>query len=67
MPRDWPCPDSTIGVWSGFLALWAGFATEEQPERIVAGHARDTKTINAPFQEMARRGFHLVTWGAVSE
>jgi putative isomerase len=49
MPRDWPCLIQRIGVWSGFLALWAGLATEEQAERIVAGHFRNTKTFNAPF------------------
>ncbi len=30
MPRDWPCVIQRIGVWSGFLALWAGLATAEQ-------------------------------------
>jgi Mannosylglycerate hydrolase MGH1-like glycoside hydrolase domain len=49
MPRDWPCLIQRIGVWSGFLALWAGFATPEQAERIVVGQYRDAKTFNAPF------------------
>jgi putative isomerase len=49
MPRDWPCLIQRIGVWSGFLALWAGLATEEQAERIVAGHFRNAKTFNAEF------------------
>jgi putative isomerase len=49
MPRDWPCLIQRIGVWSGFLALWAGLATDEQAERIVAGHYRDKRTFNAPF------------------
>lgn len=48
-PREWPCLIQRIGVWSGFLALWAGIATPEQAERIVDEHYRDTKTFNAPF------------------
>ena len=49
MPRDWPCVVQRIGVWSGFLALWAGIATAEQAERVVVGQFRDPKTFNAPF------------------
>jgi len=49
MPRDWSCLIQRIGVWSGFLALWAGIATAEQAERIVSEHCRDTRTFNAPF------------------
>jgi putative isomerase len=49
LPRDWPCLIQRIGVWSGFLALWAGLATAEQAERIVVGQYRDAKTFNAPF------------------
>jgi putative isomerase len=32
--RDWPCLIQRIGVWSGFLALWAGIATPEQAQRV---------------------------------
>lgn len=46
--RDWPCLIQRIGVWSGFLALWAGIATQEQAERVVNEHYRDEKTFNAP-------------------
>ena len=49
MPRDWPCLIQRIGVWSGFLALWAGLATAEQAERIVVGQYRDARTFNSPF------------------
>ncbi|MBE2178926.1 MAG: glycoside hydrolase family 37 [Chthoniobacterales bacterium] len=49
MPRDWPCLIQRIGVWSGFLALWAGIATPEQAARIVAEHFHNPKTFNAPF------------------
>ena len=49
MPRDYPCLIQRIGVWSGFLAMWAGIATPEQAERIVAEHYRNPKTFNAGF------------------
>jgi putative isomerase len=48
-PRDWDCLIQRIGVWSGFLALWAGVATPEQAARVVAEHYRDTRTFNAPY------------------
>ncbi|MDX2138812.1 MAG: trehalase family glycosidase [Chloroflexota bacterium] len=48
-PRDWDCLIQRIGVWSGFLALWAGIATSEQAERMVREHFRDTRTFHAPF------------------
>lgn len=34
-PRHWDCLIQRIGVWSGFLAMWAGIATPEQAERMV--------------------------------
>ena len=46
--RDWPCLIQRIGVWSGFLGLWAGIASQEQAERVVKEHCRNTKTFNAP-------------------
>jgi putative isomerase len=48
-PRDWPCLIQRIGVWSGFLAMWAGIATPEQAARMVREHYRDPRTFNAPF------------------
>ncbi|HUX19590.1 MAG TPA: trehalase family glycosidase, partial [Spirochaetia bacterium] len=48
-PRDWDCLIQRIGVWSGFLALWAGIATEAQAQRIVKEHYRNGATFNAPF------------------
>ncbi|MDL5052962.1 trehalase family glycosidase [Oscillatoria laete-virens NRMC-F 0139] len=49
MPRDWDCLIMRIGVWSGFLALWAQIATPEQAARVVAEHFKNPKTFNAPF------------------
>lgn len=48
-PRDWPCLIQRIGVWSGFLALWAEIATQEQAERVVKEHYNNQLTFNAPF------------------
>lgn len=48
-PRDWDCLIQRIGVWSGFLPLWAELATSEQAERVVKEHYNNTKTFNAPF------------------
>lgn len=47
--RDWDCLIQRIGVWSGFLALWAGVASPAQAERVVEEHYRNAKTFNAPF------------------
>ncbi len=48
-PRHWNTLIQRLGVWSGFLALWAGIATSEQAERIVHEHYRNEKTFNAPY------------------
>lgn len=48
-PRHWSTLIQRIGVWSGFLALWAGIATPEQAERVVVEHYRNEKTFNAPY------------------
>lgn len=47
-PCDWPCLMQRIGVWSGFLPLWAGMATTEQA-RLVEAHYRNPETFGAPF------------------
>jgi len=47
--RDWPCLIQRIGVWSGFMALWAGIATPEQAERVAVQHYRNPDTFGAPF------------------
>jgi putative isomerase len=48
-PRNWDCLIQRLGVWSGFLALWAEVATPEQARQIVERNYRDTNTFNAPF------------------
>lgn len=45
MPRHWECLIQRIDVWSGFMALWAGIATEEQAARVVERY-RDRKSFN---------------------
>lgn len=48
-PRHWNCLIQRIGVWSGFLAMWAGIATKEQAERMVKQHYLDERTFFAPY------------------
>ena len=45
MPRHWDCLIQRIDVWSGFMALWAGVATEAQAERVVQRY-RDERSFN---------------------
>lgn len=45
MPRHWDCLIQRIDVWSGFMALWAGVATDEQAKRVVERY-RDKKSFN---------------------
>lgn len=48
-PRHWDCIIQRIGVWSGFLAMWADIATPEQAKRMVKEHYKDPKTFCAPY------------------
>lgn len=48
-PRDWNCLIQRIGVWSGFLAMWADIATPAQAKRMVEEHFKNEKTFNAPY------------------
>ncbi len=48
-PRTWPCLIQRIGVWTGFMAMWAGIATPEQAERMVNEHLKCEKTFCSPY------------------
>lgn len=48
-PRSWDCLIQRLGVWSGFLAMWAGVATPEQAKQMVQKNFMDTNTFNAPY------------------
>lgn len=48
-PRHWDCIIQRIGVWSGFLAMWADIATPEQAKRMVEEHYKNPKTFCAPY------------------
>ena len=48
-PRHWNTLIQRIGVWSGFLAMWANIATPEQADRMVKEHYRNEKTFHAPY------------------
>ncbi len=47
-PRHWDYLIQRIGTWSGFMAMWAGIATEEQAERMVKENLLDEKAFWAP-------------------
>ena len=49
MPRTYSGLIQRIGVWSGFMAMWAGVATPEQAKRMVAENYLDTRTFNAKY------------------
>ena len=44
----WKSLPIKIRVWTGFIPLWSGFATEEQA-RCLVEHIRDRQTFNSPF------------------
>lgn len=44
----WKTLPIKIRTWSGFLPMWAGFATEEQAEALV-GHFKDESTFSSPW------------------
>lgn len=48
-PRHWNNIIQKIDVWSGFMAMWAGIATKEQAERMVAENYKNEKTFNSPY------------------
>ncbi len=48
-PRAYDCLIQRIGVWSGFMAMWAGIATPEQAKRMVRENLDDQKTFNARY------------------
>lgn len=48
-PRTYHGLIQRIGVWSGFMAMWAGIATPEQANRMVTEHFKNEKTFNATF------------------
>lgn len=47
-PRHWSSIIQRIDNWSSFLPLWAGFASQEQAERMVERY-RDTRTFAAQY------------------
>jgi len=48
-PRAYDCLIQRIGVWSGFMAMWAGIATPEQAKRMVIENLNDQKTFGARY------------------
>lgn len=48
-PRNYDALIQRLGVWSGFLAMWADIATPEQARRMVNEHFKNEKTFAAPY------------------
>lgn len=48
-PRHYHCLIQRLGVWSGFMAMWAGIADQGQAERMVTEHYKNKQTFNAPY------------------
>lgn len=48
-PRSWNCLIQRLGVWSGFLAMWSGVATQDQAKEMVERNLMDTNTFDAPY------------------
>lgn len=47
-PRQYDCLIQRLGVWSGFMAMWAGIATAGEAKEMVLRHYKDTLSFNAP-------------------
>ena len=47
-PRQYDCLIQRFSLWSGFMALWAGIATPQQAEEIVARQYLDTTLFCCP-------------------
>jgi hypothetical protein len=48
-PRHWSTLIQRIEVWSCFMPMWVGIATEEQARRMVSEHYLNEKTFYAPY------------------
>ncbi len=49
MPRHWNCLIQRIDCWAGFMAMWAGIATEAQAERMVRENLLKEELFNGGF------------------
>ncbi len=48
-PRTWNSVIERIRGWSGFMALWANVATDEQARQIVENHIQNRESFNAAY------------------
>lgn len=47
-PRNYDCLIQRFSVWSGFMAMWSGIATQEQAKEMVEKHFHDKRSFNSP-------------------
>ena len=45
----WPCLPMRIRVWTGFMPMWAGLATPQQAEDLVALHLSDREALGRDY------------------
>lgn len=45
-PRDYDCLIMRFSVWSGFMAMWAGIATQQQADEMVRNHFYNPEEYN---------------------
>ena len=48
-PRHWDCLIQRIDIWSVFMPMWAGIATEAQSKRMVCENLLNTDMFNAKY------------------
>ena len=48
-PRHWNCLIQRIDIWSVFMPMWAGIATEAQAKRMVCENMLDMSMFNAKY------------------
>lgn len=48
-PRHWKSLPMRIGVWTGFLTMYYGIATQKQSEIMVKKHLRNSKEFNSKY------------------
>ena len=48
-PRNWDTLIQRIDVWSGFLAMWAGIATDDEAKRMVEENYKNPRTFYSNY------------------
>lgn len=65
-PRHWKSLIMRIDAWAGFLAMWAGIATQEEAERMVRENMLNEKTFYARYGIRSLSKLEKMYWVGVS-